>query len=329
MADAAVGSSEPSAPPGKIPWRRLASLLRPLRGGIAAMMGFTVAGVLIGLVPPIALGVLVDALVEYNDRPEAIVLTAVIAVAIVLEASCYVASDTIYARNASRLYRDVRVRMFAGARRRAQAGEETTGLSSRFISDAETVERVTMSLLDSGTMLIVEFVTAIAAIALFQPWAAVIAVPILVTIWIVTRRAQEPTASAGQRRQEELESMTTTIAAELERDGPVSVERFDAAADRVMDAEIRLGWLQALNLQGSGGLAKLGPIAVVVAAAFIGTHQVGTLISLYLLAQRVFWGFDGLVDLSLGTRSVRGGVARCFELIDTPGAGTPALAGVT
>jgi ABC-type bacteriocin/lantibiotic exporter with double-glycine peptidase domain len=291
-------------------------------------MGFTVAGVLIGLVPPIALGVLVDALVEYNDRPEAVVLTAVIAVAIILEAGAYIASDTIYARNASRLFRDVRVRMFAGARRRASAGEETKGLSSRFISDAETLERVTLSLLDSGTMLVVEFVSAMVVIALFEPWAAVITIPVLVGIWVVTRRTQEPTAAAGQHRQEELEAMTTAIATELEGNEPEGGDRFAAAADRVMDAEIRFGWLQALNLQGSGGLAKLGPIAVVVAAAFIGTHQVGTLITLYLLAQRVFWGFDGLVDLSLGTRSVRGGVARCFDLIDTPGVEASSPAGV-
>ena len=40
--------------------------------------------------------------------------------------------------------------------------------------------------------------------------------------------------------------------------------------------------------------------------------------AIYLLAQRVFWGFDGLIDLRLDTQSVRGAVARCFELIDTP-----------
>jgi hypothetical protein len=87
--------------------------------------------------------------------------------------------------------------------------------------------------------------------------------------------------------------------------------------DKVMAAEIRYGWLQAINRQGSAGLAKLGPIAVVVAAAFAATAHVGTLISLYLLAQRSFWGFDGIVDLSLATKSVRGCVNRCFEFIDS------------
>lgn len=92
-----------------------------------------------------------------------------------------------------------------------------------------------------------------------------------------------------------------------------------------MQAEIRYGWLQAINLQGSGGLAMLGPIAVVVAAAFAGTAHIGTLLALYLLAQRAFGGFDGVVDLSLATKSVRGAVNRCFEYIDSA-AGEPRTA---
>jgi hypothetical protein len=39
------------------------------------------------------------------------------------------------------------------------------------------------------------------------------------------------------------------------------------------------------------------------------------LLTLYLLAARAFYGFDGLVDLSLGVQSVRGAIARCLELI--------------
>ena len=143
--------------------------------------------------------------------------------------------------------------------------------------------------------------------------------PMLAVIWVVTRRTQEPAASAGLHRQEELERMTRSIVRELpDPDEEYAKGRFRTAVERVMHAEIRYGWLQALNRQGSAGLAKLGPIAVVVAAAFAGTGHVGTLISLYLLAQRAFWGFDGVVDLSLATQSVRGAVNRCFEYIDSP-----------
>jgi hypothetical protein len=48
--------------------------------------------------------------------------------------------------------------------------------------------------------------------------------------------------------------------------------------------------------------------------------------AIYLLAQGVFWGFDGLVDLRLDTQSVRGAVARCFELIDAPAAPVTSVA---
>ena len=305
--------------PEPIPWRRVLRLLRPIRGGLAAMVGLSVGGVLLGLVPPLALGVLVNALVEYGDKTEATYLAIAIAATIAFEAGAYIASDALYARNAGRLYLDLRVQMFDGARRRGVDLEQDSGLPSRFISDAETIERVTVWVLDSGAMLLVEFVSAITVLALLEPLTVAVVAPLLAATWFVTRRMQEPAASAGQRRQEELERMTRSIARELDdRDDPEARGRFRAACERLLSAEVRYGWLRAANLQGSGGLAKLGPIAVVVAAAFAGSYRAGTLISLYLLAQRTFWGFDGLVDLSLDMQSVRGAIARCFALIDTP-----------
>jgi ATP-binding cassette subfamily B protein len=287
------------------------------------MVGLSVAGALVGLVPPLVLGVLVNALVERNDRREAALLAVVIALAITCEAGLYIASDGMYARNASRLYRNLRLAMFEGGLARARGGEDTGGLTSRFISDAETLERATLSILDSGSMLVVEFGSALVALGALEPWTLPVVAPVLAGTWIVTRRMQGPAAAAGQRRQEALETMTRSIVDELDRsDDPGAASRFRAVTGRLLGAEVRYGWLQALNLQGSGGLAKLGPIAVVVAAAFAGSHHAGTLMSIYLLAQRVFWGFDGVVDLSLGTQSVRGAVARCFELVDAADSGS-------
>jgi ABC-type multidrug transport system fused ATPase/permease subunit len=308
--------------PQPLPWRRLAALLRPIWRGTAAMVGLSVTGVLLGLVPPLALGVLVNALVEHNDKREAALLAVLIGLATLAEASLYVASDGFYGRNASRLYRNLRLSMFEGALARARRGEETAGLPSRFISDAETLERATLSILDTGPMLVVEFASALVALGLLEPWVLPVVAPLLAATWLVTRWMQVPAAAAAQRRQEELERMTRSIAGELDRGHQGgATSSFRVAVERVMAAEVRYGWLQAFNLQGSGGLAKLGPIAIVVAAAFAGSHQAGTLIAIYLLAQRVFWGFDGVVDLRLGIQSSRGAIARCFELVDARSTG--------
>jgi ATP-binding cassette subfamily B protein len=303
-----------------VPWRRVAGLLRPIRWGLAGMVGLSVGGVLIGLVPPLALGVLVDALVERNDKHEAALLAGLIGVAILAEATAYVLSDGMYARNAGKLHRSLRLQMFNGVRRRrGHDGEDVSGIPSRFISDVLTLDQITVSILDTGSMLVVEFISAAVAIATVEPVSLAVIFPMLAAIWVVTRRTQEPAATAGLRRQDELEQMTRAIVRELPNtDEEQATSRFRTAAERVMHAEIRYGWLQAFNRQGSAGLAKLGPIAVVVVAAFAGTAHVGALISLYLLAQRAFWGFDGVVDLSLATQSVRGAVNRCFEFIDTP-----------
>ena len=319
MSEIAVLLNPQESDPEPIPWRRVAGLLRPLRRGVAAMVGLTVGGVLVGMVPPLALGVLINALVEQNNTPEAALLAGLVGLTIVLEASAYVASDGMYAKNAGHLYRNLRMQMFAGARRGRGDGERTAGLPARFISDAETLEWITLSILDRGAMHVVEFVSALVALWILEPWTAVVVWPSLAGTWLVAKRVQKPAATAGQRRQEELEAMTSTLSQQL--CSPTDDEatgRFSVTAERVMAAEVRLGWLRALNLQGSGGLAKLGPITAVIAAAFLGRHQAGTLMAIYLLAQRVFWGFDGLIDLRLDTQSVRGAIARCFELIDTP-----------
>ena len=115
--------------PAAVPWRRVARLLRPIRWGLAGMVGLSVGGVLVGLVPPLALGVLVDALVERNDKHEAAPLAGLIALTILVEATAYVLSDGMYARNAGRLHRNVRLQMFDGVRGRRRPTTDDSAAS--------------------------------------------------------------------------------------------------------------------------------------------------------------------------------------------------------
>jgi ABC-type multidrug transport system fused ATPase/permease subunit len=304
--------------PESIAWRRVLVLLRPFRAGLVAMVGLSVLGSLAGLVPPITLGYLINDLVELHGvKPEDALWAGLLAGSIVVEAAAYIGSDGLYARTAGRLYRDLRELMFEGVMRRPAAERtDTEGLPSRFISDAETFERVTIYALDTGSMLLVELVTALLLLGLFEPWAIPVVLPLLAATWLVTRRMQEPAATAGQQRQEQLEELTGTLARELAGSGGSQARsRFMTVAERLLRAEVHLGWVQAANVHLSGMLAKLGLIAVVIAAASAGSYHAGTLLTLYLLAARAFYGFDGLVDLSLGMQSVRGAIARCLELI--------------
>jgi ABC-type multidrug transport system fused ATPase/permease subunit len=304
-------------PPDSIAWRRVALLLRPIRAGLAAMVSLSVLGSLAGLVPPVALGYLINDLVErHGVRPEDALWAGLLAGAILVEAAAYIGSDGLYARNSARLYRNLRALMFEGALAgRPRADRE--GLPSRFVSDVETFEHATVYLLDTGSMLVVELATALIALGLMEPVAIAVVVPLLGATWLVTRRMQEPAASAGQERQERLEDLTGSLTRELAGSGGAAARtRFAAVSERLLYAEVRLGWVQAANLHSSGALAKLGPIAVVVVAASAGGYRAGTLLTLYLLAARTFYGFDGLVDLSLGLQSVRGAIGRCLELVD-------------
>ena len=164
-----------------------------------------------------------------------------------------------------------------------------------------------------------DLVAALVAVGALDARAVAVAVALILAGAVVARVSQSPVAAAGHERQDALEGMSRTLAQALaERSDPDGARRrFHTATSRLLAAECRLGWLQAANRHGSAALAALGPIAVVVAAAFQGNLRAGTLLSLFLLAERAFMGADGLVDLRLDVETVRGAVGRCFELIDT------------
>lgn len=75
-----------SSSPESIPRRRVFSLLRPLRAGLAAMVGLSVLASLAGLVPPITLGYLINGLVEKHGlKPEDALWAGLLASAILIE----------------------------------------------------------------------------------------------------------------------------------------------------------------------------------------------------------------------------------------------------
>jgi hypothetical protein len=147
----------PGRPP-TVPWRRVARLLRPLRWG-----------------------------------REAALLSVAIAGALLVQAIAYVLSDGMYYRNAGRLHRSLRLRMFDGLRHRAASDdEEQSGIPSRFISDVLTVDQITVGLLDTGSMVLVQFLSAAIAIGLLDPVALAVIFPMLGSRCCVFSIACEP-----------------------------------------------------------------------------------------------------------------------------------------
>jgi ABC-type multidrug transport system fused ATPase/permease subunit len=312
------------APREPIPWRRLASLVRPARRSLLSMVALTLFGSLLGLVPPLALGALVNDLAGGHHSARAGLAVALIVAALLLEAFAFALSDGFFARAVGTLYRDLRVLMFRGVHRRRRsptAAEELAGVASRFISDAEALQDVVVAPLDTAVMGLFELLSALLALALLYLPAALLGAGMIVLTALVARFTQAPLAPAAQARQEALEAMSSSLAAELsarlERDASsAATGRFREAASRVRRREVRLGWLEAANRYGSAAAANLGPIAVVVLAALERSFSAGALIALLLLAERAFQGADSLIDLGLDVELVRGAVGRCFELVD-------------
>lgn len=321
----------------EIPWRRLIPLMRPVRAPLAAMVALTGLGSLVGLVPALALGSLVDDLSGSHHSGGAVFAVALIVTSIAVEAIAFTLSDGFFTKAVSSLYRDLRVMMFAGARRAPQrSSEEIAGLTSRFVSDAEAMQELIVSPLDTAVMGIFELVSALIALAVLSAPAAGVAILLGLVAAVLARALQTPAAGAAQERQEALEEMSRSLASELSRrlQDEGGAHRFAQSATRVLRREVRLGWLEAASRYGAGAAANIGPIAVVLTAALTSSMKAGTLLSIFLLSQRAFSAADDLMEIGLDVELVRGAVVRCFQLVDAQLAesapeGQPALAGAT
>ena len=176
--------------------------------------------------------------------------------------------------------------MFDGVMRRPRT-ERADGerLPSRFISDAETFEHVTVYALDTGSMLVVELATAL-----------ILARPVR-NLGDRRRRAAtrhhvaRDAAHAGTGRQRRTPPGRTRRA---DRDAdPRACQRRPAGTWSFCDrgrAPAPGGGSPGLGASRESahlrGARKARPIAVVVAAAFARSYHAGTLLTLYLLAAR-------------------------------------------
>lgn len=321
----------------QIPWLRLVPLMRPVRAQLAAMVAFTGLGALVGLVPALALGSLVDDLAGAHRGSGAALAAGLIVAAIVVEALAFTLSDGFFTKAVASLYRDLRLMMFAGVQRAPQhSSEDLAGLTSRFVSDAEAMQELIVSPIDTAVMGAFELVSALVALVVLSAPGAGVAVVLGLIAAILARTLQAPAAEAAQERQEALEAMSRSLAGELSRrlrdEG--GARRFAQSATRVLHREARLGWLEAVSRYGSGAAANLGPIAVVIVAALTSSLKAGVLLSIFLLAQRAFSAADDLLEIGLDVEIVRGAVARCFQLVDgqvgeESSDSQPALAGAT
>lgn len=283
------------------------------------MVALTGVGSLVGLVPALALGSLVDDLAGSHDSSGAVLAGVLIVGSIAVEAISFTLSDGFFTRAVSSLYRDLRVMMFSGVQGSAEgSAEELAGLTSRFVSDAEAMQELIVSPLDTAVMGSFELVSALIALAILNAPAAGVAVGLGLLAAVFARLLQAPAAGAAQERQEALEAMSRSLAAELSRRlrDDSGKQRFARSATHVLHREVRLGWLEAASRYGSGAAANLGPIAVVIVAALTADLRAGTLLSIFLLAERAFSAADDLLEIGLDVELVRGAVARCFQLVD-------------
>ncbi len=274
------------------------------------MLVLSVLGSLAGTLQPVALGRLVDALVGRGGLAVWWWGCAVVA-AVAVGAVGYALSDVLYASAAARIFRDLRVAMAVGIRGLASR----PGISSRFVSDVESVEGIVVGALDAGTIALFELAAGLVAIGLLVPPAAVAAAVAVAVAAGLSRLGQGRIAAASTARQEALEQLAAAVddATPME---PASSDNFPAAAEQLRTTDVRLAIAHAVAGYGSYTAAGLVPVAVILVGGGWSLHRAGTILSLYLLTERAARAAEALIDLGISVEGVRGPLARCLELVD-------------
>ena len=308
--DTVLGGGETVA----VPWEAVWRLLSPGRRDLAGRVSLSLAGSFAGLVPALALGYVINATVA-GARTSALLWVGAIGVTVIVEGVAYVFSDGLYARVASRLYRDLRSSMFAGVLRRDLHANERAALASRFVSDTELMEQLTVAALDQGAVSVFDLLAALGALAVIDSWLIAVvagAVGLALAVLSVLRR---PAAAASDERQGALEAMSDALVTPGSS-AESTWQRFSLATEAVAAAELRLGWIGAVNRQGSQAMTGVGQVAVILAAALQRGLGAGTLLSVYLLAGRALGATETLFDAYFEIELSRGALGRCFALAD-------------
>jgi ABC-type multidrug transport system fused ATPase/permease subunit len=302
------------SPSQRLPWQQIRTLLSPSRRALTAMLALSLAGSLAALVPPLALGRLVDALAGHATSAVAAAWVGAAALAVIAEGAAYAASDVFYARAAARACRELRLWMFDGLERLRLGSQDRATLATRFVSDVETLEEVTVAALDRTALAVFDLLAPLVALAILAGRLVGVAALGAVIAAYVLQRLRRPASAAGEWRQETLERMSEALATPAPTPAAAR-QRFVAAVRAVADAESRLGWIGAVNHHGSAVAAGLGPLLVVLAGAASGKADAGTLLTVYLLASRAFGAVETLLDGMYGIAVARGAIARCFALV--------------
>jgi ABC-type multidrug transport system fused ATPase/permease subunit len=242
----------------------------------------------------------------------------------------HLGKESVGARLSSSIVRDVRERMFNRVQQLPigwHQSREQGDTMSRFLSDVQTFEMGTSSIIREGP---IQFVTlAVNAILLLQLDVQLAVVTLLIApTTILVYRVMVKEAQRRSLQVEERQGAVSTVLAEnLDAQPTVKafnlenreVGRFRAASARLARADVRLGFFVGLFNVSMNLVVQLLQIGILALGAWQVTQgdlQIGTFIAFNALVNQVISPMTQIADLGRAAQMATGALHRIEEIID-------------
>jgi ATP-binding cassette subfamily B protein len=316
--------------PGTI--RRIIPYAWPYRWGLALLLVFTVVDAADTAVSPLVLGMIIDKGIIPRHLTVVVELTLLAGVLAVLDGLARYITSVTSARIGQGVIYDLRTRVFDHVLRQPLAffnRAQTGSLVSRLNTDVMGAQQAVTTLLSQAVSTILTLIFVVSAM-FYLSWQITIIALATVPIFVwpgkvigsrlqrVTREQMQLTADMGSLMNERFNvggAMLTQLYGRPEDESRL----FARKAGRVRDVAV-LSSIYGRIFSIIGGLvASLSAVAVYGLGGSLvinGTFQIGTLVALVTLLNRVYVPVNQLSGLQLSTLTALVSFDRVFEVMD-------------
>ncbi len=307
---------------------------RPYRPQVVGFLATVVLQAMLGLVPALLFGRIIDQAIPNQDRRLLAIFAAAIVGAAVLSGVVGLFERYWSSRIGEGVIYDLRVALFDHVQRLPLAfftRTQTGTLTNRLNNDVIGAQRALTTTLGTVVSNVITLVTTLAAMFILE-WRLTLLALILTPFFVfpyrrigrvqqaITRESMDLNAQMNSTMTERF-NVSGALLVKLFGRGDDELELFSDRAVRVRDIGIRSalftrGFMTALSLLGAVGTALVYGLGGLF--AINGTFQVGELAAMGLLVGRIYMPLTGLTNARIDVLSALVSFDRVFEVLDAP-----------
>lgn len=313
---------------------RVWTFAKPYRNQIAGFLGTVVFQSVLGLVPALLFGLIIDSAIPNEDRRLLGIFAATIVGAALLQGVVGLVERYLSSMVGEAVIYDLRVALFDHVQQLPLAfftRTQTGTLTNRLNNDVIGAQRALTGTLGTVVSNVITLVITLIAMFAYE-WRLTLLALLLTPFFLfpyrrigrvqqsITREGMELNASMNSTMTERF-NVAGALLVKLFGRGDDELELFSSRASRVRDIGVRSaiftrGFMTALTMLGAIGTALVYGLGGLF--AINGTFTVGSLAAMGLLVGRVYMPLTGLTNARIDVLTAFVSFDRVFEVLDAP-----------